>query len=55
MTNWNLSYRSQLKYSSSKIAEYPDGSADYMIKIGGHERFYHAFSVEEYISLGQET
>jgi hypothetical protein len=26
-----------------------------MIKIGGHERFYHAFSVEEYISLGQET
>lgn len=55
MTNWNLTHPSQSKYKDKKIAEYPDGSADYMIKIGQHERFYHAFSHEEYLLLAQEA
>ena len=55
MINWNLSHPSQSKYQSSKIAEYPNGSADYDIKIGAHTRFYHAFSEAEYISLGLEV
>jgi len=55
MTNWNLSHESQWKYQNSKSAEYSDGSADYSIKIGGYNRFYHAFSHEEYVSLAQDT
>lgn len=49
MINWNLLHSKQEKYQSSKIADHPDGSADYEIKIGTHTRFYHAFSEEEYI------
>lgn len=55
MTNWNLSHSTQWKYQDSKIADYPDGSADYSVKIGEHSRFYHAFSHEEYISLARDV
>ena len=55
MMNWNLLDLTQKKYQSSKIADYPDGSADFLIKIGAHKRFYHAFSHEEYLSLAQEA
>jgi hypothetical protein len=55
MTNWNLLDFTQKKYQSSKIADYPDGSADFLIKIGAHKRFYHAFSEAEYISLAEEA
>lgn len=55
MTNWNLSHPSQIKYLSSCIQKYPDNSADYSIKIGEHERFYHAFSEQEYVSLWKHT
>lgn len=55
MTNWNLLDPSQIKYKSSKIAEYSDGSADYSIKIGENTRFYHAFSEAEYLSLAEAT
>lgn len=55
MTNWNLSHPTQWKYRSSKDADYPDGSADYDIKIGQHSRFYHAFSHEEYVSLARDS
>lgn len=54
MINWNLTHPSQSKYDASKIVEYPDGSADFYIKIGSHKRFYHAFSHEEYSSLAAE-
>lgn len=54
MINWNLTHPSQSKYQTSKIWEYPDGSADFDIKIGAHGRFYHAFSHEEYLSLAEE-
>lgn len=33
MINWHLMHPSQMQYQHSKIAEYPDGSADYEIKI----------------------
>lgn len=55
MINWNLSHPSQIKYQNSRICEYPDKSADYKIKIGEHERFYHAFSHEEYSHLSEES
>lgn len=55
MINWNLTHASQSKYQTSKIGEYPDGSADFDIKIGAHGRFYHAFSHEEYFSLAEEV
>jgi SAM-dependent methyltransferase len=55
MINWNLMDPSQTKYQSWKIADYPDGSADFEVKIGAHKRFYHAFSHDEYISLAEET
>lgn len=55
MINWNLLDPTQEKYQSSIIAEYPDGSADYEIKIGSHTRFYHAFSEAEYTSLAAEA
>ena len=55
MTNWNLSHPSQSKYQDSKDAEYPDGGADYSVKIGEHTRFYHAFSHEEYVSLARDA
>ncbi|MBP7773515.1 class I SAM-dependent methyltransferase [Candidatus Gracilibacteria bacterium] len=54
MINWNLSHPSQIKYQTSKMADYPDGSSDFDIKIGDHKRFYHAFSHEEYASLAAE-
>lgn len=55
MINWNLLDPTQEKYQSSKIADYPDGSADYEIKIGSHTRFYHSFSSKEYSSLARES
>lgn len=55
MINWNLSHPSQTKYQTSKVADCPDGSSDFDIKIGGHKRFYHAFSHEEYLSLADEV
>lgn len=55
MINWNLLDPTQEKYQGSKIADYPDGSADYEIKIGAHTRFYHAFSEAEYTSLAEEA
>jgi len=55
MINWHLLANSQKKYELSKKQSYPDGSADFDIKIGAHTRFYHAFSHEEYISLADEV
>jgi len=55
MINWNLLHPTQQKYQSSQKKIYHDGSADYEIKIGAHKRFYHAFSHEEYVSLGEEV
>lgn len=55
MINWNLTHPSQIKYETSKIQKYSDGSADFDIKIGSHQRFYHAFSHEEYESLALEA
>ena len=54
MINWNLQSPSQSKYQDSKTLDYPDGSADYNIKIGTHTRFYHSFSAAEYLSLAAE-
>lgn len=55
MTNWNLIHESQKKYSTSRSAEHPDGSADFYIKIGEHRRFYHAFSQTEYETLARDV
>lgn len=55
LINWNLIHPGQSKYQTSKIQEYPDGSADFDIKIGAHGRFYHSFSHEEYLSLAEEV
>lgn len=55
MTNWNLTHPSQEKYHASEQKVYPDGSADFSIKIGDHNRFYHAFSQTEYESLAQDA
>lgn len=54
MINWHLLHESQIRYSSSRVQSYENGSADFMIKIGQHQRFYHAFSEQEYQSLAQE-
>lgn len=53
MINWHL--LAQKKYLSSKTNDYPDESADFSIKIGKHQRFYHSFSLEEYEKLAQES
>ncbi len=55
MTNWHLLSEQNQKYLSSKIAEYPDESVDFSIKIGKHGRFYHSFSLSEYQKLAQES
>ncbi len=55
MTNWNLIDQSQKKYRTSRTMDYPDGSADFLIKIGEHKRFYHAFSEGEYQQLALDT
>lgn len=55
MTNWNLTSESQKKYRTSRVIDYPDGSADFMIKIGEYRRFYHAFSRTEYEKLSQDS
>jgi SAM-dependent methyltransferase len=55
MTNWNLLSEQNQKYLSSKTLEYPDGSADFSIKIGEYQRFYHSFSFAEYQKLAQES
>lgn len=55
MINWNLLHKSQTRYGSSRVQSYENGSADFMIKIGQHQRFYHAFSEQEYQSLGEEA
>jgi hypothetical protein len=55
MTNWHLLSKSNEKYLSSKTTEYSDGSADFDIKIGKHNRFYHSFSLLEYQKLAQES
>lgn len=55
MTNWHLLSQKNEKYSSSKTVDYQDGSADFIIKIGKYDRFYHSFSLEEYQKLAQET
>ncbi len=55
MTNWHLLSEKNQKYSSSKMAEYSDGSADFAIKIGKYSRFYHSFSLAEYQKLAHES
>lgn len=55
MINWNLLHENQTRYSSSRVKSYENGSADFMIKIGQHQRFYHAFSDQEYQLLAQEA
>jgi|GEM_PF-617989 len=55
MINWHLLHPLQEKYAASITTTYPDGSADFDVKIGTHKRFYHAFSHEEYISLAEEV
>lgn len=55
MTNWNLTHESQKKYRTSRTTDYPDRSADFLIKIGEHKRFYHAFSEAEYEQLALDT
>ena len=55
MTNWNLLHESQKKYRTSRTRDYPDGSADFFIKIGEHKRFYHAFSESEYQKLATDV
>jgi hypothetical protein len=55
MTNWHLLSQNNKKYSSSKTIDHPDGSADFTVKIGKHNRFYHSFSLEEYQKLSQEV
>lgn len=45
MTNWNLLSQSNLKkYKESITHTYDDGGADFRIKIGEHDRYYHAFT-----------
>lgn len=52
MTNWFLlSEENQQKYASSCTQKYPDGSADFLIKIGAHDRFYHGFTLDSLRSL----
>lgn len=55
MTNWNLTHESQKKYRTSRSTDYPEGSADFHIKIGEHRRFYHAFSQAEYKALARDA
>ncbi len=55
MTNWNLLHETQKKYHSSRCEDYPDGSADFLIKIWDHKRFYHAFSESEYRRLAADV
>lgn len=55
MTNWNLVHESQWRYQSSLTRSFPDGSADFMIKIGEHERFYHAFSDDSFQALVRDA
>lgn len=55
MTNWNLLHETQKKYSTSRSQDYSDGSADFLIKIGEHKRFYHAFSESEYQRLASDV
>jgi hypothetical protein len=55
MTNWHLLSPKNAHYGSSITTGYPDGSADFMIKIGGYARFYHAFSSAEYAQLAGES
>ncbi len=55
MMNWNLLHESQTRYTPARVQSYENGSADFMIKIGQHQRFYHAFSEQEYQSLAQES
>ncbi len=53
-TNWNLLSPHNSPYTSSCVEKYPDGSADFSIKIGKYHRFYHAFSPQEYEKIAQE-
>lgn len=55
MTNWNLTHESQKKYRTSRTTDHPDGSADFLIKIGEHKRFYHAFCETEYEQIALDT
>ncbi len=55
MTNWHLLSEYNQKYLSSKTTEHPDKSADFSIKIGEYQRFYHSFSLTEYQKLAQES
>ena len=55
MTNWNLLSPENERYIASKTLEYPDESADFSIKIGEYQRFYHAFSLVEYQKLAEEA
>jgi SAM-dependent methyltransferase len=55
MTNWNLLSPENERYVTSKTLEYPDGSADFTIKIGEYQRLYHAFSFAEYQKLAEEA
>lgn len=55
MTNWNLLSPGNERYVASKTLEYPDESADFGIKIGEYQRFYHAFSLAEYQKLAKDA
>jgi len=55
MTNWNLLSPENERYARSKTLEYPDGSADFSIKIGEYQRFYHSFSLSEYQKLAEDS
>ncbi len=55
MTNWNLLSPENERYIASKTLEYPDESVDFSIKIGKHQRFYHAFSLAEYQKLAEDA
>ena len=55
MTNWHLLSEYNQKYLSSKTTEHPDESADFSIKIGEYQRFYHSFSLTEYQKLAEEA
>ncbi|MCP4523667.1 MAG: class I SAM-dependent methyltransferase [Candidatus Gracilibacteria bacterium] len=58
LTNWALdSQLNKKRYSEAQIPnsvnEY--GSTDFNIKLGGHDRYYHCFSIDELQCLFKET
>ncbi len=55
LLNWHLLSKSQSGYHLSCTKKYPNNSADFSIKIGKFQRFYHAFSPEEYEKIALES